>query len=244
MSHSAGFSYGNGKTVVDAMYQQQNVMQSANLEEMVDKLGTIPLNYEPGKKWMYSASMDVEGYIVERLSGQTLPDFMREHIFEPLGMKDAGFFVPAEKRARFATNYRDDGWAAGSGAGCGGRADGLCGAAADAFGGRRIGVDGGGLLPVCADAGEWRGAGWEAGAVAGDGEADDVESSAGEFADGGVGDWAARDAAGIWVWVQLRGGVRSCGRRDCRMGRGRFSGMGRRGRGSGWIRRTMWCLWG
>jgi CubicO group peptidase (beta-lactamase class C family) len=74
---------------------------------MVDKLGTIPLNYEPGKKWMYSASMDVEGYIVERLSGETLPDFMREHIFEPLGMKDAGFFVPAEKRARFAANYRD-----------------------------------------------------------------------------------------------------------------------------------------
>jgi CubicO group peptidase (beta-lactamase class C family) len=108
MSHSAGFSYGNGKTVVDAMYQQQNVMHSANLEEMVDKLGTIPLNYEPGKKWMYSASMDVEGFIVERLSGQTLPEFMREHIFEPLGMKDAGFFVPAEKRARFATNYHDD----------------------------------------------------------------------------------------------------------------------------------------
>jgi CubicO group peptidase (beta-lactamase class C family) len=108
MSHTAGLSYGNGKTVVDAMYQQQKVMQSASLEEMVDKLGTIPLNYEPGKKWMYSASMDVEGYIVERLSGETLPDFMREHIFEPLGMKDAGFFVPAEKRARFATNYKDD----------------------------------------------------------------------------------------------------------------------------------------
>jgi CubicO group peptidase (beta-lactamase class C family) len=108
MSHSAGFSYGNGKTVVDAQYQEQKLMQSANLEEMVDKLGKLPLNYQPGKAWMYSASMDVEGYIVERLSGQTLPEFMRAHIFEPLGMKDAGFFVPAEKRARFATNYRVD----------------------------------------------------------------------------------------------------------------------------------------
>jgi CubicO group peptidase (beta-lactamase class C family) len=108
MSHSAGFSYGSGKTVIDAMYQQQHVMQSANLEEMVDKLGQIPLNYQPGKGWTYSASMDVEGYIVERLSGQTLPDFMRDHIFEPLGMKDAGFFVPEDKRARFATNYRVD----------------------------------------------------------------------------------------------------------------------------------------
>ncbi|HEX4309186.1 MAG TPA: serine hydrolase domain-containing protein [Acidobacteriaceae bacterium] len=108
MSHSAGFSYGNGKTVVDALYQEQHLMQSANLEEMVDKLGKLPLNYQPGKGWMYSLSMDVEGYIVERLSGQTLPDFMRDHIFTPLGMKDAGFFVPAEKRARFATNYRAD----------------------------------------------------------------------------------------------------------------------------------------
>jgi CubicO group peptidase (beta-lactamase class C family) len=52
--------------------------------------------------------MDIEGYIVEKLSGQTLPDFMRDHIFVPLNMKDAAFFVPQEKRARFAINYRDD----------------------------------------------------------------------------------------------------------------------------------------
>ncbi|MGA7294858.1 MAG: serine hydrolase domain-containing protein [Terriglobales bacterium] len=108
MSHSAGFSYGSGHTVVDAMYHDQKVMQSANLQEMIDKLATIPLNYEPGKAWVYSASMDVEGYIIEKLSGQTLPDFMRERIFLPLGIKDAGFYVAAEKRSRFATNYRDD----------------------------------------------------------------------------------------------------------------------------------------
>jgi CubicO group peptidase (beta-lactamase class C family) len=66
------------------------------------------LFYEPGKRWTYSMSMDIEGYIVEKLSGQSLPDFMRDHIFEPLEMKDAGFFVPAEKRSRFATNYRVD----------------------------------------------------------------------------------------------------------------------------------------
>jgi len=108
MTHSAGFSYGNGHTVVDAMYHDQKVLQSANLEEMIDKLATIPLNYQPGKGWTYSLSMDIEGYIVEKLSGQTLPDFMRDHIFVPLDMKDAGFFVPQEKRLRFATNYRDD----------------------------------------------------------------------------------------------------------------------------------------
>ncbi len=109
MSHSAGFSYGNGKTPVDAMYQDLKPMQSANLEEMTGKLAKIPLNYQPGHGWTYSVSMDVEGAIVEKLSGQSLPDFMRDHIFTPLGMKDAGFFVPDDKRSRFATNYRDDG---------------------------------------------------------------------------------------------------------------------------------------
>ncbi len=108
MSHSAGFSYGSGHGPVDALYQEVKPMQSANLQEFVDRMAKLPLNYQPGKEWMYSASMDIEGYIVEKLSGQTLPDFMREHIFDPLGMKDAGFFVPAEKRARFATNYRAD----------------------------------------------------------------------------------------------------------------------------------------
>jgi CubicO group peptidase (beta-lactamase class C family) len=49
--------------------------------------------------------MDIQGYIVEKLSGQSLPDFMQQHIFGPLGMKDSGFFVPAEKRNRFATLY-------------------------------------------------------------------------------------------------------------------------------------------
>ena len=53
--------------------------------------------------------MDIQGYIVEKLSGQSLPDFMRDHIFAPLGMKDAGFFVPADKRSRFATLYENDG---------------------------------------------------------------------------------------------------------------------------------------
>jgi CubicO group peptidase (beta-lactamase class C family) len=108
MSHSAGFSYGAGHTLVDAMYHDQKVMDSANLQEMIGKLATIPLNYQPGKGWTYSVSMDVEGYIVEKLSGQSLPDFMRDQIFVPLEMKDAGFFVPQEKRARFATNYHAD----------------------------------------------------------------------------------------------------------------------------------------
>ena len=107
MSHSAGFSYGTGNTVVDAMYKELKLrpMQCANLQEMIDKLAKIPLNYQPGKGWTYSLSMDIEGYLVEKFSGQSLPDFMRDHIFMPLGMKDAAFYVPQEKQSRFATDY-------------------------------------------------------------------------------------------------------------------------------------------
>ena len=107
MTHTAGFTYGFfGDTPVDAMYREQKVLQSANLHEMVEKLGKIPLVYQPGTQWRYSVSMDIQGYIVEKLSGQSLPDFMRTHIYQPLGMKDAGFFVPEDKRNRFMTLYR------------------------------------------------------------------------------------------------------------------------------------------
>jgi len=107
MTHTAGFTYGFfGDTAVDAMYRDQKVLQSANLQEMIEKLAKIPLVYQPGSQWRYSVSMDIQGYIVEKLSGKTLPDFMREHIYEPLGMKDAGFFVPEDKRGRFMTQYR------------------------------------------------------------------------------------------------------------------------------------------
>ncbi|HEV2215027.1 MAG TPA: serine hydrolase domain-containing protein [Terracidiphilus sp.] len=106
MTHTAGFTYGFfGNTPVDKMYRDANLLASANLQDFIDKLAKIPLLYQPGKGWTYSMSMDIEGYIVEKLSGQSLPDFDRDHIFAPLGMRDAGFFVPAGKRNRFATLY-------------------------------------------------------------------------------------------------------------------------------------------
>jgi CubicO group peptidase (beta-lactamase class C family) len=106
MSHTAGFTYGFfGDTPVDKMYREANLFGSKNLQEFIDKVAQLPLLYQPGKGWTYSISMDIEGYIVEKLSGQTLPDFMRDHIYKPMGMRDAGFYVPAEKRTRFATLY-------------------------------------------------------------------------------------------------------------------------------------------
>ena len=109
MTHTAGFVYGFfGETPVDKEYRKAGVMQSKSLQEFIDKLAKIPLAYQPGTRWVYSASMDIQGYIIEKLSGQTLPDFMQEHIFKPLGMKDSGFFVPADKRGRFVTVYRSN----------------------------------------------------------------------------------------------------------------------------------------
>jgi len=84
------------------------INQTKTLQEMIDQLAQAPLIYQPGKGWVYSLSMDIQGYIVEKLSGQSLPDFMRDQIFKPLGMKDSGFFVPADKRGRFVTVYRSN----------------------------------------------------------------------------------------------------------------------------------------
>jgi CubicO group peptidase (beta-lactamase class C family) len=106
MTHTAGFTYGIfGNTPVDKMVKDAHLFESKELHEFVTKLGDLPLLYQPGTKWVYSVSMDIQGYIVEKLSGKTLPEFYREEIFKPLGMKDAGFFVPEDKWSRFATVY-------------------------------------------------------------------------------------------------------------------------------------------
>lgn len=106
MTHTAGFTYGIfGDTPVDKMVRDANLFQTKDLHEFVTKLAQIPLLYQPGTKWVYSVSMDVQGYIVEKLSGKTLPEFYRDEIFKPLGMRDAGFYVPPDKWQRFATVY-------------------------------------------------------------------------------------------------------------------------------------------
>lgn len=122
MTHSAGFSYGSADTPVDKMWGDMKVRQANTLQEMIERLAQIPLLYQPGTRWVYSTSMDIQGYIVEKLSGKSLPDFYRENIYTPLGMKDAGFYVPADKRNRFVTAYQtaDNGDIVPSGRGPGG----------------------------------------------------------------------------------------------------------------------------
>jgi CubicO group peptidase (beta-lactamase class C family) len=110
MSHSGGLTYGVfGSTPVDKMYTDVNVLdRDATLQAMVDKLAKIPLLLQPGEKWQYSVSVDVQGYLVEKLSGQPFPEFLKQRIFDPLGMKDTAFYVPPEKMNRFVSFYTYD----------------------------------------------------------------------------------------------------------------------------------------
>jgi CubicO group peptidase (beta-lactamase class C family) len=109
MSHSAGFTYGFfGSTPVDKMYQEAQLLNAPNLQEFIDRVAKLPLLYQPGEGWVYSVSVDIQGYLVEKLSGKSFPDFLRERIFLPLGMKDTAFYVPAEKLDRVASVYQGD----------------------------------------------------------------------------------------------------------------------------------------
>ena len=107
LRHTSGLTYGFfGNTEVDKMYRKRGVLdRKTSLKDMVEKLGEIPLLHQPGTKWHYSVSTDVLGYLVEKVSGESLDAFFRNRIFEPLGMKDTGFYVPAQKVDRFAVCY-------------------------------------------------------------------------------------------------------------------------------------------
>ena len=74
----------------------------------IGRVGALPLAYEPGTRFNYGNSFDVLGILIARAAGMSLPDFLEARIFRPLGMRDTGFFVPADKMSRFATNYRTD----------------------------------------------------------------------------------------------------------------------------------------
>jgi CubicO group peptidase (beta-lactamase class C family) len=77
-------------------------------DEWIRRLGTLPLMHQPGEKWMYNTGSDVLGVLIARASGTDLEAFLRERIFDPLGMRDTSFSVPPAKLGRFATSYLTD----------------------------------------------------------------------------------------------------------------------------------------
>ncbi len=108
MTHTAGFGYAIGLGPfddVDKAYIDAGVWDADGLAEMSRRVASAPLAYRPGTRWRYSLSMDLQGAIIEKLSGKSLPDLMRSRIFEPLGMVDTDFYVPAAKQNRLATLY-------------------------------------------------------------------------------------------------------------------------------------------
>jgi CubicO group peptidase (beta-lactamase class C family) len=109
MSHNAGFTYGLfGNTPVDQLYRANNPLLAPSLKGMIDRLANLPLLYQPGEKWVYSLSVDIQGYLVEKLSGMPFPQFLEQRMFAPLGMKDTAFLVPKDKLSRVATIYAWD----------------------------------------------------------------------------------------------------------------------------------------
>ncbi len=104
MSHTGGLSYGGNGPAGD-IFRAKDPMGAADLHGMVERLADVPLLYQPGTSWQYSISVDIQGYIIEKLTGMKLGDYFRSRIFAPLRMVDTGFYVPAEKYGRFAAIY-------------------------------------------------------------------------------------------------------------------------------------------
>ncbi len=105
MRHTSGFTYGlPGGSAVDELYIQ-NKIDEGGLPDMIRKLGTLPLQDQPGTRFNYSYSTDVLGRVIEVVSGEPLDKFLRERILQPLDMHDTGFTVAEEKLNRFSTAY-------------------------------------------------------------------------------------------------------------------------------------------
>lgn len=118
LSHTAGFSYGFfGNTEVDKQYRAADLMQAGDtLEQFVTQLGKIPLQYDPGTRWHYSVSVDIQGRLVEVVSGMRFGEFLQKRLFEPLDMVDTSFTVPQEKLDRLAQIYSPEGTEEGASA--------------------------------------------------------------------------------------------------------------------------------
>ena len=109
VTHTSGLTYGfMMRTSVDGAYRRQKIgdlQTPGGLDGFIEQLSKLPLDFSPGEHWNYSVSIDVMGYLVQKLSAMSFGEFLRTRIFEPLGMVDTGFSVPPSKLDRFASCY-------------------------------------------------------------------------------------------------------------------------------------------
>ncbi len=110
MTHTSGLGYGlEDAGPVDALYQEAKILRRDEpLAEKMKRLADLPLWHQPGKGWTYSVATDVLGYVIEVIAGMPLDAYLKQRIFEPLGMVDTDFYVPQEKRDRLAALYTLD----------------------------------------------------------------------------------------------------------------------------------------
>jgi CubicO group peptidase (beta-lactamase class C family) len=112
LTHTAGLGYGfDTDSPVESMYREAGMFEGPLYllefppQEMIRRLGGLPLIYQPGTAWRYSVATDVLGYLIELISDMPLDQFLEERLFEPLGMSDTAFHVPGHKLERFAALY-------------------------------------------------------------------------------------------------------------------------------------------
>lgn len=106
MRHTAGFSHGIERSAVDTAYIDAGMFGvDVSLAQMMSKLATIPLLEQPGRRFIYSLSPDVQARLVEILSGMPFDEFLERRLLRPLGMSDTGFWAPPDKAGRLATVY-------------------------------------------------------------------------------------------------------------------------------------------
>lgn len=114
LTHTSGIDYAAiGSNTMNAIYAKAGVPSglgyfNADLLTEMRKLGKLPLAFQPGERFQYGLNTDLLGCLIEVISGQTLDEFFRKNIFEPLGMNDTYFNVPASKANRLATVYTED----------------------------------------------------------------------------------------------------------------------------------------
>ena len=113
VTHTSGLTYGfMNRTSVDRAYRHAHIAEfnaEGGLDAMIEQLATLPLEFSPGTAWNYSVSIDVMGYLVQKLSGMSFGAFLQTRLFEPLGMTDTAFWCPPEKMGRFASCYQPEG---------------------------------------------------------------------------------------------------------------------------------------
>jgi CubicO group peptidase (beta-lactamase class C family) len=106
LRHTAGFAYWDGPTYPEHVLGEVDPLNVKNtLAEFSAKMATIPLMYQPGTQWRYSAAVDVQARLIEKLSGQPFETYMQQQVLGPLAMKDSAWTQPAERFSRVATPY-------------------------------------------------------------------------------------------------------------------------------------------